>query len=410
MTKVLSILLPILLLSGCYNTSKEKFYNPKTIDFIITNSANPEIKEIIINGKDHSNEEMEGKIKVRVSGSLLTYMDDTGFGWWSNISDKKTYEMDKVETLIADLRIADRSKFIQKNRDIDISGTSSKVVLLGIKEKFKNIPTDILISSEVDLLLNAPYETQPQINKIITSRECSTIVSPLSVSKSRFNNNSTLIALAMANNDTSDFNRFYEPMANAGLLKATQAFKDIVMNEYIGIDFDIVKKCNQDMSFRVSENAIANITLTVLNPVKSLRINQIPGEVFDVSAIIKSINFIGKLRDVNPTKLEIIELAVTDGIISIKNISSKVINVNSLVASFNGNTRVSELNNDIFPNQTVYVDITDINISRFFAVNGYKKGSIDSGIKVKYTIDGNIKSVFFDTNIPEDYVWKNLVL
>lgn len=409
MTKVLSILLPTLILSGCYNPVQQKFYNPKAIDFIITNSATPEIKEIIINGKEHTNEKITGKIKVRVSGSLMAYRDDTGFGWWSGISDKKTYEMDKIETLISNLRISERAKFIQKNRDNDITGASSKAVLIGIQQKFKNIPTDIAMSSKVDLLLNAPYDTQPAINKVITNRECTTIVSTLSTSKSSFNNNSVLMAIAMGNNNTTDFNRFYEPTANADLLKATQSFKNTVMNEYIGMDFDIEKKCNKSMSFRVSENTIANIDIAIINPIKSLRINQIPGEVFDISAVIKSLDFIGKLKNSTPTKLESLQMSVNNGVISIKNISSKVININSLVTFFNGNARESELNNDVFPDQTVFFDITDTEISKFFAVRGYRGGSIDSGIKVRYIIDGNIKTVFFDTNISEDYVWKNLV-
>lgn len=397
-------------IGSCGSNSVKIELKRQIIDVIITDNENPTVKEITIGGRSHSDHEMEGNIKVRSTNGYLKVKTLGILGWWTSIDDEKSYEMDRVEKIVYNLRIKDRVKFISDYLDKDYNGSIADDVKKIIDTKINKTNSDVTIRDEIGLFAFAKEDLLSKLTNEIENKICSDSSVAMAKHSAVFDNESILIRIASGHNGITKYKQFYRPEAEKDYLKAVEQFRGILLNNYMGTHFDISKNCPDEFQFNIGNNAKANISLKTPKSKRSILFDKAKNEVFDINATVKSIDFTGGFIPGSQFHEDDFVITTGNGIIRIQNISRDIIKIKSIALFYNKNANESTYQASILPGQYLDFEVEDNKTSKVFSVNNYSGGSIEGGLNIGYDIGGQIINKHIDIKTGEASIWNNLVM
>jgi len=398
-------------LGGCVKEERKEYRDNKVVDYIVADTKKPYIKEIVIDGRNHTEEELAGNFKVRSDGGYLRYKSNNIFGWWSSLDDEKTYQMNRIERIITDLRISDRDDFIREYKDKKYKEIVNKEIVNEYKNKFfHGIDTDITIKDNINYFIYSGVTAEDLIINKAKTDFCDTNTVIASKFDDELDLRSHILRIAAKGNDTTEFNGFYKDTANMEILRVIQGYKGSVRNHYIGQFFDIERKCAKDLAIKISENAVLRGEISIENPKKSLRVTEITQNKFDLNINIDKVDFVGGILNMKSTAIKDLYLDIDRGVIGILNIGENELIITDINIMFNGKDSDNRYHDYILPNNRMLFNISNKNADDLFLVKGYEGGELLSSIEIKYIDSGIRKRAKIDLEMTEMEVWNSIIL
>jgi hypothetical protein len=399
-----------LFIASCGTTNVKLLRDDQIIDILITDGDKPAIKEIVIGGREHSDGEIDGNIKVRSTNGYLKVKTLGILGWWTSITEEKSYEMDRVEKIVYNLRIKDRVDFIIEHLDKDYNSDISDEVLDQVEGKLSKAKSNVMVRDEIGLFAFSKDELLSKLTFKVENEICTNNSIVMSKHSTIFDNKSVLIRIASGHNGLAKFNQFYRAEAEKDYMKAIERFRGILMNNYMGTPFDISKNCPKTFQFDVGINTKANIELETPGSKRSILFDKAVDEVFEINATVKSIDFTGGfMPGVEYHKNDFVA-TTGEGVVRIQNISAEIINIKSIALFYNKNANEAIYNASILPGQYLDFEIEANKTSKVFFVKNYVGGTITGGINIGYLLGGQKSNAFINIGTRESSVWNKLVM
>lgn len=412
LVKVATIIISMMFVVGCQKSVKKTYINESIIDYVIADNTqkNPYIKEIVVGGREHSDEELEGFVKVRSSNGSLRYRASGIFGWWSSIDEDKTYKMNELERIIEALRIKDRDDFIRMYKDKKYLEKINKEVVSEIKESFDMISSNLNIKDNIDYLLYSDILSESKISREVQSKACRKSI----VVGSRFIDELEIIphllSIASENDNQGEYIGFSEEKAHMNVLRVINNYKGAVKNHYIGQKFEIKNQCIQNLELRIGRNAILNIGIQSKPKKKLIKLSEIDYNNFGLEVGIDSVNFVGGLINMDEMMIQDLSVSIDRGVVGIINRSSRDILITGINVMFNGKEIKNKYLDYILPENKRMFSVANKEANRIFTVNKYKGGDITGYLEIGYVDEGMNKIIMVDLDAKEIAVWNSMIL
>lgn len=398
------------LVSSCGVIPEKIVTKSQIIDLIISDDKNPRIKEIALGGREHSKYEMFGNIKVRSTNGHLKVKTNSIIDWWTSIEDEKTFEMDRVEKIVHNLRIKERVKFISSHLDKDYNSKISQEVQEIIDGKITKSKSNVVIRDEIGLFAFFNQDVLSEMTHHIENNICKNSAVAMSKHSDRFNNNNVLIRIASGHNGAGKYKQFYTPNAEKEYLIAIEQFRSNLINNYIGTHFDISKHCHEKFKFDLGKNSKANVFIQTPDSKRSILFDKAKDEVFQINARVKDIDFTGGFVPGKQYHENDFIATTGKGVIRVQNISADVIKLRSITLFFNKNANESTYNASILPGQYLDFEIEENKKSKVFSVKNYAGGTINGGINIGYDLGGQMIDKFINIDIHESSIWNDFII